>query len=229
MPKTILIVDDDELLRRSLAFSLEQSGYKVHTAAKAEDAISYALRDSPDLVLLDIGLPGIDGLEAIRGFLDRKVPVVFLTARRRKLDEVLGLRLGAVDYITKPYDFDVLLARVDACFRRLHEPGTTRTVETVVAGDITVDPKAHHVEVAGRPVETSPREFALLHTFALHPDTVLSVDDLLSVVWGAEFEGQSHVVYTHIRWLRLKIEDDPSDPKRIVTVRGVGYKFIPRD
>ncbi len=229
MPKHLLLVDDDALMRRSLSFNLEQSGYRTSSAANAENALELAQRDPPDLVLLDIGLPGMDGLEALHRFKDLlAAPVVFLTSRRRELDEVLGLELGADDYVTKPFDLDVLLARIKVVLRRQERNSTPNSAPaSLQVGDLTIDPAAHIVKVAGRPVELSPREFDLLHAFALQPGVVITTDDLLARVWGAEFVGQPQVVYVHIRWLREKIETIPNRPARIVTVRGVGYKFLP--
>jgi DNA-binding response OmpR family regulator len=232
MSKNILIVDDDVLMRRSLALSIEQAGYKAFNAANAEDALLMARRDPPDLVLLDIGLPGMDGLDALQIFKEQiGVPVIFLTARRRNLDEVLGLELGADDYITKPFDVDVLLAHVKAVLRRAEMEGVHRLDgnEPVDVGDIHIDPGAHSVLIAGRKVDLRPREFDLLHTLALQPGMVISVEDLLASVWGAEYIGEPQVVYVHIRWLRKKIEEDPDNPKRILTVHGVGYKLEPRE
>ena len=229
MAKHLLLVDDDALMRRSLSFNLEQSGYKTSRAANAEDALELALRDPPDLVLLDIGLPGMDGLEALRQFKNRlNVPVIFLTSRHRELDEVLGLELGADDYVTKPFDLDVLLARIKVVLRRAESsPLVQAGPAALKVGDLEIDPAAHTVQIAGEPVLLSPREFDLLHAFALQPGVVLASDDLLARVWGAEFIGQPQAVYVHIRWLREKIEAEPNHPQRIVTVRGVGYKFIP--
>jgi DNA-binding response OmpR family regulator len=228
--KHILMVDDDALMRRSLAFNLQQSGYRVSSAASAEDALALAQRERPDLVLLDIGLPGMDGLDALRRFKEKfDAPVIFVTARRRELDEVLGLELGADDYVTKPFDLDVLLAHIKAVLRR-SERSTPSPASSgpLFVGDITIDPSAHTVTVSGKPVELSPREFDLLHTFALQPRSVISTDELLVRVWGAEFVGQPQVVYVHIRWLREKLEKDPNHPQRILTVRGVGYKLEPQ-
>jgi len=228
MTKHILLVDDDALLRRSLAFNLEQAGYRTSTAATAEDALALAARDVPDLIILDIGLPGMDGLDALHHFQSRiSAPVIFLTARRRELDEVLGLELGADDYVTKPFDQDVLLARVKAVLRRIKpdvEPAGAEQ-HPLVVGELTIDPSAHTVTLRGEPLELPPREFDLLHTLALEAGRVLSVDELLRRVWGAEYIGEPQVVYVHIRWLREKLEDDPHHPHRIVTVRGVGYKL----
>lgn len=231
MAKTILIVDDDRLLRRSLSLQLEQAGYEAITAASAEDALGLANRERPDLILLDVGLPGMDGLEALKHFQkEMDVPVIFVTARRRELDEILGLELGADEYITKPFNPDVLLARVKAVLRRTSRPWDTNQGASVVqVGDMIINPEAHSVSVGARKVELTAREFALLHALALESGKILSIDDLLARVWGAEFLGEPQVVYVHIRWLREKIEEDPQNPKRIVNVRGVGYKLIRQD
>jgi DNA-binding response OmpR family regulator len=228
MPKHILLVDDDALMRRSLAFNLEQAGFRANTAASAEDALSLARQNPPDLVLLDIGLPGMDGLDAIKRFKEQfRAPVIFVTARRRNLDEVLGLELGADDYITKPFDVDVLIAHIKAVLRRSESVSDApQPVSPLKVGNLTLDPAAHTVSLAGKIVELSPKEFNLLRALALDPNHVRPVDELLANVWGAEFIGQPQVVYVHIRWLREKLETDPNHPKRIVTVRGVGYKLI---
>lgn len=229
MPRQILLVDDDALMRRSLAFNLEQAGYTVFSAASAEDALAMARRRPPDLVLLDIGLPGMDGLDALRHLKETlNLPVIFVTARRRELDEVLGLELGADDYVTKPFDVDVLLARIKAVLRRTEHSQPTPTGENQAAlrvGDLTIDPLAHSVSLGAKEITLSPREFELLYCLALEPGRVFSVEELLARVWGAEFIGQPQVVYVHIRWLREKLEPQPQRPRRIITVRGVGYKL----
>jgi len=220
-----LIVDDDALMRRSLAFSLEQAGYRASTAGSAADAVSLAKRDRPDLALLDIGLPGMDGLEALKSFrMIADFPIIFVTARRRELDQVLGLELGGDDYITKPFDTDVLLARIKAVLRRSGR-GDTPAVGPIEVGDLSIDPAAHVVTLAGNAIELTPREFDLLHALAIDAGRVVSVDDLLARVWGAEFAGESQAVYVHIRWLREKLEQDPEKPRWIITVRGVGYRL----
>jgi len=228
MAKHILVVDDDTLLRRSLSLQLEQAGYRASTAASAEDALALARLDQPDLILLDIGLPGMDGLDALRRFQqEMDVPVIFVTARRRELDTILGLELGADDYITKPFNPDVLLAHVKAVLRRSGRQATEPTDKgALVLGDLEIDAGAHTVSVAGQQVELTAREFALLHALALDAGKVISIDDLLTRVWGAEFMGEPQVVYVHVRWLREKIEADPNKPQRIVNVRGVGYKLV---
>ena len=231
MSSHLLLIDDDALLRRSLAFNLEHAGYQVSTAASGEEALEQARRAAPDLVLLDIGLPGMDGLDALRHLrADIGVPVIFLTARRRELDQVLGLELGADDYVTKPFDLDVLLARIKAVLRRSRPapPRAARPARLVV-GDLAIDPTTHIVTIGGQPIELPPREFDLLYALAAQAGRVVSVDELLERVWGAGYTGESQVVYVHIRWLREKVEPDPQRPRRIVTVRGVGYKLEPQE
>ncbi len=159
MAKNILLIDDDALMRRSLAFNLEQAGYRTRTEGSAEAGLDYARREKPDLVLLDIGLPGMDGLDAMREFRDKVgSPVIFLTARRRELDEVLGLELGADDYITKPFDLDVLLARVKVVLRRtqmgIPSPAEERIIQ---AGDLTIQPVEHVVFLGGKQIELIPQ------------------------------------------------------------------------
>jgi DNA-binding response OmpR family regulator len=228
MAKYILVVDDDTLLRRSLSLQLEQAGYRAGTAASAEDALAQVERERPDLILLDVGLPGMDGLEALSHFqYDLDIPVILVTARRRELDTILGLELGADSYITKPFNPDVLLAHVKAVLRRSsRQLSKEKEVSGLTVGDIVIDPRAHTVHIAGRSVDLTAREFALFHTLALEAGRVLSIDDLINRVWGPEFLGEPQVVYVHIRWLREKIETDPQKPKRIVNVRGVGYKLV---
>ena len=228
MAKNILLIDDDALLRRSLAFNLEQAGYAVHTAATAEDGIAQAEQEAPDLVLLDINLPGIDGLDALRNLHGEKgLPVIMLTARRRELDEVLGLELGADDYVTKPFDFNVLLAHVKAVLRRTQssEELISTSSPLITSGRLTIDPAAHTASFENRFLELSPREFDLLYTLARSAGQVISTEDLINRVWGAEFIGQPQVVYVHMRWLREKLEADPNRPQHLLTVRGIGYKY----
>ena len=227
MSRHILAVDDDVLLRRSLAYNLEKAGYRVSTAGNGEDALAKVQVDPPDLVILDIGLPGMDGMDALRKLRqEMTVPVIFLTARRRELDEVLGLELGADDYITKPFDIDILLARIKAVLRRIASKTDSPVTSVIDLGDLLIDPAAHTVTLNGKEVDLAPREFDLLTALAREAGRVLSVDDLLARVWGAEYMGESQVVYVHIRWLREKLEENPQNPKWIITVRGVGYKLV---
>jgi DNA-binding response OmpR family regulator len=228
MGASVLVVDDDDLLRRSLAFSLTQAGFDTRTAISAEDAIGMIAQKRPDIVLLDIMLPGMDGLEALRYFREKiGVPVIFLTARRRELDEILGLELGADDYLVKPVKTDILIARIRAVLRRTRtiQPAELR-LQSITIGDLIIDPWSRTLNLQGRPIELTPKEFDLLYALALEPERVLTVDELLARVWGAEFTGEPQVLYVNIRWLRQKIEDDPHNPTHLLTVRNVGYKLI---
>jgi DNA-binding response OmpR family regulator len=228
MAKTILVVDDDALMRRSLAVSLAQTGYTVETAATGENAVEAVRRKPPDLVLLDVGLPGMDGMETLAALRrnDPNLAVILVTGRRRELDEIVGLELGADDYITKPFDMDVLLAHVKAVMRRAQTPARTSPPQAVSVGDLHIDPAAREVRVGDRGVELAPKEFDLLHTLAQHAGRVLTLDELLERVWGPEWIGESQTLYVHVRWLREKIEDDPAHPRRLITVRGSGYKLV---
>lgn len=230
----VLMVDDDPLMRRSLEFTLTQAGYQVTACANAETALASFATVQPDVILLDIGLPGMDGLEALRQMQRMcAAPVIFVTARRRELEQVLGLELGADDYITKPFDPDVLLARMRAVLRRSRRSETAATTnakiarpEIVRAGDLVIDLGAHTVHVADRSLDLSPREFDLLLVFARQPQRVLGVEELLRLVWGPQYEGEPQIVYVHVRRLREKLEESPNSPTRLITVRGVGYKLL---
>jgi DNA-binding response OmpR family regulator len=217
-------------MRRSLSISLTQAGYRVSTASSAEEAETQLETSRPDLMLLDIGLPGMDGLEALRTFRRRfrPVPTIFVTARRRELDEIVGLELGADDYIAKPFDMDVLLAHVRAVLRRSSAPlaDAARDDAVVEVGDLSIDPAGRTVEVGGRSVALSPKEFDLLLLLARNAGRVLSLDEMLREVWGEEWVGETQTLYVHIRWLREKIEADPGRPTRLLTVRGAGYKLV---
>lgn len=228
MGASVLVVDDDDLLRRSLAFSLTQAGFDTRTANSAEDAIGMVAQKRPDIVLLDIMLPGMDGLEALHYFREKiGVPVIFLTARRRELDEILGLELGADDYLVKPVKTDILIARIRAVLRRTRtiQP-TEQRLQSIAVGDLAIDPWSRTLNLQGRTIELTPKEFDLLYALALEPERVLTIDELLARVWGAEFTGEPQVLYVNIRWLRQKIEEDPHNPTRLLTVRNVGYKLV---
>ena len=228
---TILIVDDDALFRRSLSFHLEQAGYQVNSSASAEDALELAQLEPPQLILLDIGLPGMDGLTALSHFEEHVgVPVIFITARRHELDEALGLELGADDYITKPFDKTVILARIKTVLRRTQKSSAIPLKsEPLNFGDLVIDPTSHVVTINQRPIDLTPIEFKLLHSLALEPRRVLSTDDLLARVWGAEYAGQPQVVYVHMGRLRKKIEENSLQSDLIKTIRGIGYKFEPQE
>jgi len=228
----ILVVDDDRLMRRSLSIGLQDAGYRTETASSGEEALAKARLIRPQLVLLDIGLPGIDGLETLRALQQSlDAPVIFVTARRRELDEIVGLELGADDYVTKPFDIDVLLARVKAVLRRAaaEEGRGGAEIPLLIVGDLELDRAAHRVKVGGRSVALTPKEFQLLAFLATRAGEVVPVADILSNVWGPDWVGEMQTVYVHIRWLRTKIEEDATHPRRIHTVRGVGYRLTPAD
>ncbi len=228
MSKRLLIVDDDVLLCRSVAFNLQKAGYTPFIVNSAEDALAIAQDRRPDVILLDITLPGMDGLQALRAFqAQMAVPVIFITARRRELDEVLGLEMGADDYITKPFDTDVLLARIKVALRHQGAPTTQVSRQPISVGNLHIDPAAHTVLLGDREIKMSPKEFDLLLVLANEQGHVLNIDDLLTRVWGVNWDGAVQTLYVHIRWLREKLEVDPAHPHRVLTVKGTGYKLVP--
>ncbi len=230
MPIKILVVDDDALLRKSLKYRLEQEGYDVITAESGEQALIFARRDHPELVLLDIGLPDRDGLDVARVMQrEMDVPIIFLTARSQETDIVVGLELGAEDYIAKPFGMRELLARLRVVLRRVNRGPAPAGEEAIELGEIRLDPKGREVQVRGKRIELPPKEFELLRLLMANAGTVLASDYLLDAVWGEEFAGANQVLYVHMGWLRERIEQDPRRPRHILTVRGVGYKFHPGD
>lgn len=228
MKTLVLVIDDDALLRRSLSYRLEREGYAVMTAETAAEGLMSARRDPPALVLLDIGLPDQSGLDLARTLHQEfKIPIIFLSGRAEETDIVIGLELGAEDYITKPFGMRELLARMRVVLRRGRAP--EKKDQVLAVGDVTLDPKAHVVHVRSERVDLAPKEFELLRLLMANAETVLSTDYLLQAVWGEEFAGEQQVLYVHMGWLRERIEQDPRRPSRILTVRGVGYKFVAGD
>ncbi len=228
--RRILLVDDDPLICKGLKFNLEQAGYQVSTAGSAHTALELAGRIPFDLAILDIGLPDDNGLDLCQNIKQQQnLPVIFLTARRRELDEIIGLEIGGDDYITKPFSIDVLLAHVRALLRRMEKslPATQPTSHAIHCGPFSLDSLKHEVTRNGVLLDLAPREFALLHLFMNYPGRAFSTDELIENVWGVEFEGERQVLYVQIRSLREKIEDNPAEPSHIITLRGVGYKFLP--
>ncbi len=221
----ILVVDDDENVRRLVAAYLEREGYDVLTAADGPSAVRAAETESPDLVVLDLMLPGMSGLQvAKRLTATLEVPILMLTARGEEEDQLRGFQAGADDYLTKPFSPKLLLARVSAILRRAGL-GEEDTQKPAVFGDLTIDPLCREVTVGSRPVELTAIEFDLLRSLVEHPGWVYSREQLLERVWGYDYLGDSRVVDVHIANLRKKIGDDSSEPSYIRTVRGVGYKF----
>jgi DNA-binding response OmpR family regulator len=225
----ILVVDDDPLICKGLRYNLERAGYDVTTAGSAAAAMDHVQRCSFAAAILDIGLPGEDGLSLCRQLkTNADLPIIFLTARRRELDEIVGLEVGADDYITKPFSVDVLLARLKAVLRRdVPERALRSDSSRLTAGTLSLEPLAHRVTYDGRVIPLAPREFALLQFFMSHPDRVFATDEIIEHVWGSEFVGEPQVLYVQIRSLREKLERDPSHPEHLRTLRGVGYKFVP--
>ena len=222
----ILVVDDDENLRRLVAAYLEKEGYYVEQAADGVSALEAVERSEPALILLDLMLPGLSGLEvAQRVRAKRPIPILMLTARGGEEDVLQGFEAGADDYLVKPFSPKVLVARVRAVLRRAGNGAETETEEALRVSGITIDPKAREVTVEGREVELTTTEFDLLRVLAEHPGWVYSREELLEAVWGYNYLGDSRLVDVHIANLRKKIGDDPADPHFIRTVRGVGYKL----
>jgi DNA-binding response OmpR family regulator len=222
--KTVLIVDDEERLVRLVQAYLEQEGFHVLTAGDGQEALAVARREKPDLIVLDLMMPVMDGYEFLRHYRqEAATPVVLLTARVEETDKVLGLELGADDYVTKPFSPRELLARVRAVLRRAGM--TAPTAQVLRAQDIVLDRAAHRVTVAERNVSLTPTEFDLLATFLSAPGRAFTRLELLDRVLGTSFDGYERTVDAHVKNLRAKIETDPGHPAYIETVYGVGYRF----
>ena len=225
MPK-ILVVDDEETMVRSLATLLGAEGYEVMTASDGPRALAAARAQRPELIVLDIMLPGVDGMEVCRQIRAwSTVPIIMLTAKTAEVDTVVGLEVGADDYVTKPFSPRELVARVKAQLRRVQMLASHAEGDRFEAGDVAMDIGRRHVTVTGREVALSPKEFDLLRVLLSHAGRVLGRDFLLNQVWGEDFFGDTRTLDVHIRWLREKIEDDPGRPQRIQTVHGVGYRL----
>lgn len=223
----VLVVEDEEPLLFTLAHSLKREGYNVVTASRGDDGLKLAREQQPDLILLDVMLPGIDGIQVCRMLRrDSDVPIIMLTALGGESDRVTGLDTGADDYLPKPFGMRELMARVRALLRRSSarsQPDTGPTV--VISGDLQVDRERREVTRAGRVLRMKPKEYELLLFFLQHPGRVFSREQILDEVWGYDFYGGPRTVDVHVRWLRQKIEDDPPNPTRLRTIRGSGYLF----
>lgn len=237
----ILVVEDDETLNDTLTYNLTRQGYTVSQARDGRTGLNLARTKKPDLILLDVMLPEMDGFDVCRILRkEMNVPIIMLTARTEEIDKVVGLEVGADDYMTKPFSMRELLARVKAMQRRIRlirEEISAETDETAVAeeavirknvlefGNLIVDTNRHEMRLDGQPLHLKPKEYELFVFLARHQGIALSRDLILERVWGWSFDGNSRTVDVHIRWLREKIEPDAADPKRIITVRGIGYRF----
>ena len=223
--KTILVVDDEPTLVATLKYNLERESFRVLEAADGEAALEAARTGRPDLIVLDLMLPGLSGLEVCRILRkETRVPIIMLTAKDAEVDKVVGLETGADDYVTKPFGMPELMARVRALLRR-SQPGAEEAPDVVESGDLRVDLARREVRRGGSPLRLKPKELDLLVFFMRRRGRAFSREELLNQVWGYEFADDTRTVDVHVRWLRQKIERDPAQPSRLITVRGVGYRF----
>lgn len=225
---TVLIVEDEEHLRVTLAYNLRKAGYEVQMASSGREALSSFTTAAPDVILLDVMLPEIDGFEVCRRIRAAStVPILMLTARTDEIDTVVGLELGADDYVSKPFRMRELLARVGAALRRAAQNAPATQQQTPLrSGDLLLDPNTFTLTRDGRALTLKPRAFALLQFLMQYPNQVFSRDQLLQQLWGDPFIGDPRTVDVHIRWIREQIEDDPSQPQRLRTIRQIGYQFV---
>lgn len=221
----ILIIEDNEDLATGLELNLNKEGYRVFKAVSGEDGLKTAIRENPDLIVLDIMLPGISGLDVCRQLRQKSIntPIIMLTAKSDELDRVVGLELGADDYVTKPFGIRELLARIRVCLRRQPAQGQ---ISKYSFGNVEIDFEKYRVLVAKKPTEFTQKEFELMRFFIQNRDLVLSRDRLLDEVWGYESYPTTRTVDTHILKLRKKIERDPANPSYILSIYGGGYKFV---
>jgi DNA-binding response OmpR family regulator len=223
---TILLVDDEDSVQKLLAYPLEREGFRVLQARDGEEALACFAAEQVDLVVLDLMLPKLDGLEVCKRLrAESEVPIIMLTARDDELDKVVGLELGADDYITKPFSIREFRSRVRALLRRASAARPVRDGEAITADALRIDLARRSVEVRGRPVQLTYVEFELLRTLAAHPGRVYSRKMLLEALWGASDYREPRTIDVHVRHLREKLEEDPADPEYLLTVRGVGYRF----
>jgi len=234
MTEKILVVEDELTLQETLAYNLKRQGYEVETTGNGLQALEIARREHPDVILLDIMLPGMDGFEVCRVLRqEMTTPILMLTARDDEIDRVVGLEVGADDYLTKPFSMRELMARVKALLRRVRlirqeirvSNAAQAEAELMVFGDLIINVSRREVRLKDAVLSLKPQEYELMLYLAQHRGRALSREAVLENVWGWEYTGDSRTVDVHVRWLREKIEVDPANPRRIVTVRGVGYLF----
>lgn len=225
MGAKVLVIEDEETMLEGILYNLNKEGFDAYAARDGEAGVAKARLIRPDLVLLDLMLPGIDGLDVCR-LLRREsdVPIIMLTAKTTEMDKVVGLELGADDYLTKPFSVRELIARIHAVMRRTHDAVYTQP-DQFVFQHLSIDFEKHLVTVSGKTVDLSPKEYYLLRTLVAHRGKVLRREELLQTVWGQDVYVDQRTVDVHVRWLREKIEEDPSRPVLIQTVRGAGYRF----
>jgi DNA-binding response OmpR family regulator len=224
--KRILVVDDESAILQTLRFNLARSGYQVSTAGDGRTALALVASEEPNLVILDIMLPVLDGIETCKEIRRHSnVPIIMLTAKDQEIDKVVALEIGADDYVTKPFSLAEFMARVKAALRRAEKPQISERDEPIVAGEITLDPSRHLLLVRGHDVQLAPKEFSLLHVLMENKGRIVTRQMLLEKVWGYDFEGEHQTISVHVRWLREKVELDPNNPRHIITVRSRGYMF----
>jgi len=229
----ILIVDDEQTLLETLEYNIKKLGYEVVSANDGLTALDLARSQHPDLIILDIMLPGMDGFEVCRIIRqEMNTPILMLTARDDEIDRVVGLEVGADDYLTKPFSMRELMARLKAMLRRVrlireeaHEETPSSQQPILSFGSLHIDQSRHEVRIEERPIPLKPKEYEMLVYLAQNKGRVLTREHLLEHVWGWDYFGESRTVDVHVRWLRKKIEPDPANPSRIITVRGTGYRF----
>lgn len=229
MPEKILVVEDELTLNETLVYNLSKQGYQVDSSMDGHDALAKARVMNPDLIVLDLMLPGIDGLEITRILRkESKVAILILTAQGEEIDRVLGLELGADDYMPKPFSMRELIARVKALLRRIqldNEIIQEESSKPLSYGNLIINELKHEVILDDKPIKLKPKEYDLLVYLVRNKGQVLTRNSILEHVWGWDFDGGTRTVDVHIRWLRGKIEEDSANPKRIITVHGVGYRF----
>ncbi len=223
---TVLIVEDEESFVEALVVGLKREGFLVHVARDGVSALTVFEAVRPDLVLLDVMLPSLSGLDVCREIRSRsRTPIVMVTAKSSEIDTVVGLEVGADDYVTKPYRLRELVARIRAVLRRAPREGEMASEEVVQVGEVALDPARHEVRLRGDEVQLPLKEFDLLEILLDNAGRVLTRETLIDRVWGSNYVGDTKTLDVHVKRLRAKLEDDPSDPKRIVTIRGLGYRY----
>ena len=231
--KKILIIEDEQSILKLLSYNLEQEGYAVETATDGQVGLQMGLENKYDMILLDLMLPNMDGMEICRELRQNRneVPIIMLTAKDSEIDKILGLEIGADDYITKPFSPREVLARMKAIFRRSRQQTSTKEAnagndeETIIIGDIEIYPEIYEVNVRGEQIDLTPKEFELLLYLARRENRILSREQLLNAIWDYDFAGETRIVDVHISHLREKIEENTKKPEYIVTARGFGYKL----
>ncbi|MGK7909670.1 MAG: response regulator [Synechococcus sp.] len=228
MAATVMVVDDEPIIRETVALALDEQGYEVLEASDGRQAMDMMHQGyQPDLMILDLMLPNLNGLDVCRLLRNEGngIPIIMLTAKDTETDRVVGLELGADDYVTKPFGIRELVARCRSVLRRQQQLRAVNSETVLRFGDVWLHPQECRVKVRGNEVSFSPKEFRLLELFMNHPRRVWSREQLLEKIWGPDFIGDSKTVDVHIRWLREKLEVDPSSPEYLITVRGFGYRF----